>query len=187
MGQKEGEVTRILQEIESGDAEAAERLFPLVYDELRALAGKYVGQAPNHTLQPTALVHELFVRLAKKEKIAGNSRTHFMAIAAKAMRRLLINHARDKAAAKRGGEWQRMSFDEAALTSGEGRRGVDLIDLDKALTRLAELSERQARVIELRAFGGLTTAETADYLEVSERTVEADWRMAKAWLSRELS
>ena len=183
---EKGDITRVLQELEAGDSSASERLLPLVYDELRALAGSYLkGQQPGHTLQPTALVHELYLKLASNEGTPKN-RTHFMAVAATAMRRILINHARDKAAEKRGGGAQKVTLDDASVPPQGGGQAIDLLALDQALDRLRELSERQARIVELRSFGGLTIAETAEVLNVGTTTVEDDWRMARAWLGREL-
>ncbi len=189
MGSSTGEVTRILGELNQGDGSATERLLPLVYDELRALAGSYFArQQAGHTLQPTALVHEAYVKLAGGEGRWQN-RAHFMAVAAKAMRQILMNHARDKAAAKRGGGAARVTIIEAVTPvtdeSVAGRQ-LDLIALDEALSKLAAVSERQARVTELRFFGGLTIADTAHVVGMSTTTVEDDWHMARAWLGREL-
>ena len=186
MGSSTGEVTRILGELNQGDGSATERLLPLVYDELRALAGGYFArQQAGHTLQPTALVHEAYVKLAGGEGQWEN-RAHFMAVAAKAMRQILMNHARDKAAAKRGGGAAKITIVEAMIPATEEPRQLDLIALDEALTKLAAVSERQATVTELRFFGGLTIADTAHVVGVSTTTVEDDWHMARAWLGREL-
>ena len=171
--------------MQRGDAAAADRLLPLVYDELRAMAGSYMARRPpGHTLQPTALVHEAYLRLAGSEGDAWQSRAHFMAVAGRAMRQILINHARDKAAAKRGGDRDRVTLDEAVAISDV--RELDVIALDLALSKLADLNERQARIVELRFFGGLTIPEASHVLGVGTTTVEDDWRLAKAWLSREL-
>ncbi len=189
MGSSTGEVTRILAELNQGDGSATERLLPLVYDELRALAGSYFARRQaGHTLQPTALVHEAYLKLAGGEGRWQN-RAHFMAVAATAMRQILMNHARDKAAAKRGGGAAKITIIEAMTpVTGESDadRQLDLIALDEALTKLAAVSERQARVTELRFFGGLTIADTAHVVGVSTTTVEDDWHMARAWLGREL-
>ncbi len=179
-----GHVTQILNDLSGGDQQAADRLLPLVYDELRALAGSFFArQTPGHTLQPTALVHEAYMKLADSD-LEWASRAHFFAVAAKAMRQVLMNHARDKVAAKRGGGWQRITLDAAVTPMAT--REIDILALDEALDRLNALSERQARVIELRFFGGLTIAEAAHILGVGTTTVEDDWHLAKAWLSREL-
>ncbi len=182
------EVTQILNELSGGDEQAAARLLPLVYDELRALAGSFFArQTPGHTLQPTALVHEAYLKLAGSEGVGWESRAHFFAVAARAMRQVLMNYARDKAAAKRGGGgWERITLDEAVTPPGSAEREIDLLALDEALERLNTLSDRQARAIELRFFGGLTIAEAAHVLGVGTTTVEDDWHLAKAWLAREL-
>ena len=179
------ETTRILLELERGDRSAAARLLPLVYDQLRAVADSFFRRQPlNHTLQPTALVHEAYLRLVNQEDEKWKGRAHFFAVAAKAMRQILINHAERRGAAKRGGDRQRLTLNEE-LTPAP-RREVDLLVLDEALTRLSALSERMGRVVELRFFGGLTVEEVAHVLDVSKRTVEGDWETARAWLSREL-
>ncbi len=189
MGSSTGEVTRILAELNQGDGSATDRLLPLVYDELRALAGGYFARRQaGHTLQPTALVHEAYLKLAGSEGHWQN-RAHFMAVAAKAMRQILMNHARDKAAMKRGGGAAKITIIEAVTPASDGSdadRQLDLIALDEALTKLAAASERQARITELRFFGGLTIAETAHVIGVGTTTVEDDWHMARAWLGREL-
>ena len=188
MDQPQGEVTRILQLLGGEDPDAAAAaLLPLVYDQLRALAASYFARQPvGHTLQPTALVHEAYLKLAGGENAQWESRAHFFAVAARAMRQILMNHARDKAAAKRGGGWQKITLDEAVTPPGSASREIDLIALDDALEKLAGLSERQARIIELRYFGGLTIDETAHVLGLGTTTVEDDWHVAKAWLRREL-
>jgi RNA polymerase sigma factor (TIGR02999 family) len=180
------EVTQMLAAASGGDKNAAEKLMPLVYDELRALAaGALRRERAEHTLQPTALVHEAFLRLIDQSNAEYNSRTHFFAIGAQMIRRVLVDHARRHHAAKRGGHAERFTL-TAMVEPGDNRQ-LDVIALDDALKRLAELDERQARVVELRFFGGLSVEQTADMLEVSPRTVEQDWRMARAWLKRELS
>ncbi len=187
MDRESGEITRVLRELQEGDAGAADRLLVLLYGELRALAGGFLRQTPpGHTLQPTALVHEAWLKLAGSPGAAWESRAHFMAVAARAMRQILINHARDKRAAKRGGGAQRITLDEAVSPPVGEARELDLIALDLALSKLAGLSERQSRIVELRFFGGLTIAECAHVLGVGTTTVEDDWRLAKAWLAREL-
>jgi RNA polymerase sigma-70 factor, ECF subfamily len=182
-----GEVTRILAAAADGDSAAADRLFPLVYDELRALASHFFERQPaNHTLQPTALVHDAFLRLVGQPAGAFRDRTHFMAVAAKAMRQILTDHARRRAAQKRGGEWSQIAIDDGALAH-EGRQSVDVLALDEALGRLATLDERKARVVELRFFGGLTNDEAAESLGVSRATIADDWTVARTWLRSELS
>ena len=180
-----GAVTRILQRASDGDDSAVNQLMPLVYDELRALAESYLKtERPGHTLQATALVHEAYVRLVKQEDVEWRSRAHFFAVAAQAIRRILVDHARSRHRVKRGGEHQRVLLDEGAMPAQE--READLVALDDALERLAQLHERQARIVELRFFGGLTLKDVAEYLGVSPRTVDGDWSMARAWLKREL-
>jgi RNA polymerase sigma-70 factor (ECF subfamily) len=178
--------TRLLADLARGDDSAAARLLPLVYDELHAVAASYFRrQPPDHTLQPTALVHEAYLRLVRQEDRAWESRAHFMAVASKAMRQILVNHAQRRAAAKRGGDRRRLTL-QAELTPAP-QQEVELMALDEALKKLAVLSERVGRVVELRFFGGLTVDEVAHVLGVSKRTVEGDWRTARAWLARELS
>ena len=185
MASRQNEITRVLEDLARGDGGASERLLPLVYDELRALAASFFArQSPGHTLQPTALVHEAYLRLAKNDNIEWESRAHFMAVAASAMRQILINHARDKRAAKRGGGLHKVTLDESVIPAIGG--DFDLLAVDRAMQKLADLSERQARIVELRYFGGLTIAEVAHVLDVGTTTVEDDWRLAKAWLAREL-
>lgn len=179
------DVTRMLKQASAGDESAINRLLPMVYDELRALAESYLQREnPGHTLQATALVHEAYLRLVKQEDVEWQNRAHFFALAAQAIRRILVDHARGRGRAKRGGDRERVTLDEdVALTSD---RDVDLIELDAALEKLARLHERQARIVELRFFGGLTLREAAEVLGVSPRTIDGDWSMARAWLRREL-
>lgn len=180
-----GSATRVLADAAQGDPAAAARLLPLVYDELRALAAKALQrERKDHTLQPTAIVHEAFLRLVDQKNAEYRSRTHFFAVGAQAIRRILVDHARQHRAAKRGGNWLKVTIDQAADMPDTA--DVDVLGLDDALTRLAALDERQSRVVEMRFFGGLSVEETAAMLDVSPRTVEEDWRMAKAWLKREL-
>ncbi len=178
-------VTRIVQRASVGDQKAVSKLMPLVYDELRRLARRYVRRERDTTLQATALVHEAYVRLAKDKKQNWQGRTHFLAIAAIAMRRILVERARARAASKRGGSRTRITLDES-LVADKGKP-VDLLALDHALTTLASLDAQQARIVELRFFGGLTVQETADAVGVSPATVKRGWTMARAWLRREVS
>lgn len=169
---------------------AAEELLPLVYDELRRLARSfYRREKRDRTLQPTALVHEAFLRLVNQKEVDWKGRTHFFAIGAKMMRRLLIDDARHRGRVKRGGELQRVSFDlvEGVFAAGTEVGPEEILSLDRALERLALLDPREAKVVELRFFGGLEVAEVAEVLGVSKRTVEVDWVHARAWLHRELS
>ena len=178
-------VTGLLLEWSRGDEGALERLIPLVYQELhriacRCMAGEHVG----HSLQATALVNEAFVRLVDGKAVAWNDRAHFLAVSARVMRRILVDHARARTYQKRGGDAVRVSFDEAlAVTSAVE---PDFVALDAALVALAKFDERKSRVVEMRFFGGLTVEETATVLNVSASTVMGDWRLAKAWLKREM-
>jgi RNA polymerase sigma factor (TIGR02999 family) len=183
---KATEVTRLLRDWRAGDEEALERLLPRVYDELRRLARAYLArERPGHTLQPTALVHEAYLRLVDQTRVDWQNRAHFFAIAATSMRRILVSHARRRHAAKRGGAALTLTLDEGLAAAGE--RDVDLVALDEALAALERLDPRQARIVELRFFAGLTIEETATALEVSPATVKLDWKLARAWLFRELS
>lgn len=178
-------VTRLLGRIRAGDADASTELLPIVYAELRGLAAAvFSDQNPGHTLQPTALVHEAWLKLAPNLDGFDDHR-HFFIVAAKAMRQVLTDHARGKLAVKRGGGARRVTLDSAI--SPVMASGVDLLALHEALEKLTGLNERHARVVELRLFGALTIDETAEALGVSHGTVESDWAMAKAWLRSELS
>ncbi|HEV3006263.1 MAG TPA: ECF-type sigma factor [Pirellulales bacterium] len=161
-------------------------LVPLVYAELRRLAANYLRhEPPGHTLQPTALVHEAFLKLAAQNRVDWQGRTHVLAIGAQAMRRILVDHAKRKGRTKRGGRMRRIALDEANVLSPQ--RDEDLLTVDEALERLAEVDERQAAIVELRFFGGLSVEEVAETLGLSKRTVEHEWTMIRAWLRRELS
>lgn len=180
-----GEVTLMLDRVASGDREAAEALMPLVYDELRRLSGSMMkSQAGSHTLQPTALVNEAFLRLINATDGFAN-RVHFMAVASVAMRQILTDHARRKKAAKRGGGQARAAGDVEQVADPTGHQ-IDPVALDDALNKLQAMDPRRHRVVELRFFGGLTVEEVAGLLGVSRSTVEADWRSARAWLAVEL-
>jgi RNA polymerase sigma-70 factor (ECF subfamily) len=180
-----GEITRLLSSMRGGDRDAEARLMKLVYRELRKRAAWYMRrERPDHTLQPTALVHEAYLRLAQKESIDWQSRAHFYALASGEMRRILVDHARNRAAAKRGGPLGKISLDDNAAFCTS--RPEEMLTLHDALQQLAELAPRQARVVEMRFFGGLTEAEIAEVLGISVRTVKNDWRAARAWLHRRL-
>jgi RNA polymerase sigma factor (TIGR02999 family) len=179
-------VSHLLQRWGAGDRAALEELMPLVYDELRRMAQRYMGQQPSgHTLQTTALIHEAYLRLLGQEEKHFENRAHFFGVAAQAMRHILVDYARARQAAKRGGEARAVSLEEAAVVSDE--RLAEFTALDDALAELAQLAPRQSRVVELRYFGGLSVAETAEVLQVSTDTVTRDWNQAKAWLYRALS
>ena len=180
------EVTRLLREWANGEQAALDALIPLVYDELRRLAAGYLhAEPPGHTLQPTALVHEAFIRLAGNAPDCKD-RSQFYGVAARLMRQILIDHARSRQSAKRGGGFERVSFQEEQLVFADDG-SPDLVALDDALERLAAVDARKARVVELRFFGGLSVEESAEVLHVSEVTVRRDWQFAKTWLLRELS
>ena len=160
---------------------------PLVYDELHKQASRYLrGERANHTLQTTALIHEAYIKLVDQRSVNWESRSHFFAIASKLMRRILVDHARARKRLKRGAGINTVKFDEATFVIDKGKT-IDLIILDEALNRLMEKDERQVRVVECRYFGGLTLAETAKALRLSPTTIANDWKMAKAWLHRELT
>jgi RNA polymerase sigma factor (TIGR02999 family) len=186
MAQAPQNVTQLLVEGSKGNKEALDQLLPIVYDELRRQAARYLRQElPGHTLQTTALIHEAYIRLIDQRNVQWQNRAQFFGIAAQLMRRILVDHARTKKRAKRGGSNLRVSLNEAlAATKGSE---VDLIALDQALDKLAEIDPQQSRVVELRFFSGLSVAETAEVLDISPATVKRDWSVAKAWLYREIS
>ena len=170
-----------------GEREAADRFMPLLYDELRRQARRYLNrERPNHTLQTTALVHEAYLRLTEQAGIEWQNRSQFFGLAAQMMRRILVNYAVKRKREKRGGANEDVSLDETILIANDDS-GEDLLALDEALTRLEKLDERQARVVELRYFSGLSIEDTADVLEISPATVKREWNMARAWLKAELS
>lgn len=180
-----GTVTELLVAYSSGDEQAMDKLFPLVYAELRRLANSYLKrERPSHTLQPTALVHEAYLRLVDQE-IPWQNRSHFFGIAARTMRQILVDHARHHLAEKRGAGQGNLPLDEAIDLSDE--RAVELIALDEALKALATIDPQKCRLVELRFFAGLSIEETAQILGVSVQTVVRQWRTTKAWLQRELN
>ena len=182
-----GEVTQLLRQWSAGDAAALEKLLPLVYDELRRRAGAYLRQErPGHTLQPTALVHEAYLKLVGGGSVDWKDRAHFFGVAARAMRQVLVDHARARQTAKRGEGQVRVELDAAGAVATPARN-LDLLDLDRALSRLAALDERQSRLVELRLFAGLTIEESAEVLRVSHATVSREWKHAEAWLQREMT
>jgi RNA polymerase sigma factor (TIGR02999 family) len=179
-------VTGILTRISGGDPDAIEDLLPLVYDELRAVADAYMGhERKGHTLRPTALAHEAYLRLVGRNRIEWRSRAHFLAIAAQAMRRILIEHARSRGRQKRGAGLRRTCLSGVGATAGTPQ--IEILALNDALERLATVDPRKGRVVELLYFGGLTAEEVGEVLGVTGRTVERDWRYARLWLLRELS
>ena len=175
------DVTRLLVRLTEGDRGVLDELLPVVYGELRKLASSYLRrERVGHTLQPTALVHEAYMRLVDQTQVQWQNRAHFFGVAAQMMRRILVDHARAHEAEKRGGEFQKLSLDENIDVSGE--RDVNLVALDDALNLLAEIDPQKMKIVELRFFGGLSVEETAEVLGVSAPTVKRQWRMAKAWL-----
>jgi len=182
-----GDVTRLLGQLRAGNQAAADQLVPLIYDELRRIAGAQMRQERvGHTLQATAVVHEAYMRLAGEQEIEWQSRAHFFAIAAKTMRRVLRDYARQHNAGKRGGESARKVDIDAELLIGHDRF-EEVVALDEVLERLSAMDPEQGRIVELRFFAGLNVDETAEVMGISPRTVKREWRLAKAWLDRELS
>lgn len=182
--------SQLLSRVSAGDEKAVSRLMPLVYDELRRLAASYLRrERPGQTLQATALVHEAYVRLIGEKAHNWQNRTHFLAIAALSMRQILVQRARTRKAAKRGGDPERINIDEQLLAAPEtgAPDQIDLLALDVALDRLSALNQRQAKIVELRYFGGLGVEEAAEALGISPATVKRDWTLARAWLKRELA
>ncbi len=179
------DLTVLLAQLTKGDQQAASHLIPIVYRELRQIAGRYMRQErPDHTLQATALVHEVYLKLMEKQPVNWQSRAHFFAVAAQVMRHILVDHARAHLRDKRGGGQAHLPLDEALVFAPE--QSTELVEIDAALHQLAELDLRQAKIVELRFFGGLTVEETAAVLGISPKTVKRDWSVAKAWLHGEL-
>lgn len=177
-------ITQLLESFTGGNQSALEALLPLVYTEMRQMAGRYLRrESPDHTLQPTALVHEAYMKLVDQHSARWQNRAHFFAIAAQTMRRILVDHARARGAEKRGGDLVRVQFDDAIKTP---QSSPDLIRLDQALDALAKEQPRPAQIAELRYFGGLSIEETAESLGISPATVKREWMVARAWLYREL-
>jgi RNA polymerase sigma factor (TIGR02999 family) len=180
------EITQLLAEWSEGNQSALDQLYPLVYDELHRLARRYMSrEKKGHTLQTTALINEAYVRLVDQKNVRWANRSHFFAISAQIMRRILIDHARRHAYAKRGGGAQQVSLEEVALVARDA--GSELVRLDEALKTLAKMDPRRCHVVELRYFGGLNNEEIAGVLKVSENTVTRDWNLARAWLYQQLT
>jgi len=178
-------VTQLLVAWSDGDVAARDELMPLVYDELHRLAHRYMNhERPGHTLQTSALVNEAFIRLIDQKDVDWQNRTHFFALAAQMMRRILVDHARSRQYLKRGGDARQVSFDETMMVSHE--RVDEVIALDDALKNLAQFDQRKSQIVELRFFGGLSIEETAELLKVSPGTVMRDWTLAKAWLRKQI-
>jgi RNA polymerase sigma factor (TIGR02999 family) len=183
---KSSEVSQILTRMVAGDRSGIDELAPLVYQELRSIARRLLArERPGHTLQPTELVHEAYIKLAQQDRVDWKGRSHFFAVGAHHMRRILVDHARTKLSAKRGRAPYRVELTEDMMLTPS--REEDVLAIDEAIEKLRELDRRQAQMVELRFFGGLTVKEVAEVLGVSKRTVEADWAMVRAWLRRELT
>ncbi|WP_233198965.1 MULTISPECIES: sigma-70 family RNA polymerase sigma factor [Pirellulaceae] len=180
------DVESLLASLSSGKRDAADKLLPILYQELKGIANQHMrNERADHTLQATALVHEAFLKLVDQNRVEWKGKAHFCAVASNIMRRILVDHARTKNAAKRGKGAQRITLEEG-LVAGDPQNNVDLVELDELLTELAELNPRHAKIIEMRYFAGMTVEETAAALDVSVSTVKGDWRMAKAWLTARL-
>ena len=185
-GESPGGVTQLLLAWSAGDAAAGERLLPLVYQELHGQAARAMRrEAGEHTLQATALVHEAYLRLIDQRRVEWRNRAQFMGVAAEVMRRVLVDHARSRLAAKRGGGVQRVTLDEEGHDAAPDA-GLDILELHEALERLASMDPPQSRIVELRYFGGLSIEETAEAMHISPATVKREWAIARAWLRREL-
>jgi RNA polymerase sigma-70 factor (ECF subfamily) len=182
------EITQLLLNWSRGDQSALDQLVPLVYPELRKLARRYMGrESPEHTLQTSALINEAYLRLVDQLAVEWQDRAHFFAVAAQVMRHILIDHARSYLSGKRGGGAQHVPLDEVTVTAVGHERATELVALDDALTSLAKIDERKAKIVGLRFFGGLSVEETAEAVKLSPVTVMREWRAAKAWLHREIS
>jgi RNA polymerase sigma factor (TIGR02999 family) len=178
-------LTQLLIDAGNGDNDALNRILPLIYDELRRLAGSYMRrERPDHTLQPTALVHEAYLRLIDQRGVDWKNRAQFFGLAANMMRRILVNHARDRVAGKRGGSSPRVTL---SMAEGLEQPGVDVMAVDEALEKLAKLDPRKTRIVEFKFFTGLTTEEIAEVLGISSATVEREWKFARAWLFNALN
>ena len=179
------EIASILESVRAGDRSAVDRLLPVVYEELRTIAGRFMRrERPGHTLQPTELVNEAYMKLVNQDRVEWQGKSHFLAVGAEAMRRILVDHARAKLRKKRGERPVHVEFSETLQLSSE--REEDVLALEEALQKLEKLDPRQARIVELRFYGGLTVGEVSEVMGLSERTVVREWAMVRAWLRREL-
>lgn len=186
MDSQAGEVTRLLGDLRSGNKDVEAQLFTLVYDELRRIAAAYLRrERPDHTLQPTALVHEAYLRLVDQSEQNWNNRAHFLGIGAHLMRQILVDYARKRDADKRGGGERPVTLDEIALPGF--KQPEEILAVDEALSRLEQLDKRQSQIVELRFFGGLTEEEIGELLHLSVRTIKRDWSVARAWLYAEIT
>lgn len=182
------ELTSWLHRLSSGDSRAADAILPHIYDELRGLADRFLRhEAPGHTLQTTALVHEAYLKLVGQADAQYQNRAHFFAVAAQAMRRILVNHARDRSRLKRGGGHKRVELDDSAIVAPQQQDWAQIVALDEALTRLAQHDPRKAHTVEMRFFAGMSVEDTAHALGVAPATIKRDWEFARAWLHRELA
>jgi len=182
----DAQLTQLLSDVESGKADSINELMPVVYDDLHVLAERILRrEKKGHTLQPTALIHEAYLRLVDQSRVGWKGKTHFFALCATSMRRILVDHARKRKASKRGGEARRVDFDIGLL--GDDTEDEDILAVDDAIIKLANFDPKLARIVELRFFSGLTVADVAEVLQESKRSVEREWSMARAWLRRELS
>ena len=182
------DITLLLKEWSDGNEAVLDNLMPLVYDELRRQASRFLRkERPGHTLQPTALIHEAYLKLIDQTQVRWQNRSHFFAIAAQAMRRILVDHAKNRKREKRGGAAENLPIEYAETVAASDGKSVDLVALDEALTKLAEFDPRQAQVVELRYFSGLSIDETAEVLGISNATVRREWNMAKAWLHTQIA
>jgi RNA polymerase sigma-70 factor (ECF subfamily) len=181
------DLTQMLIRLTEGNTEVVNEILPVIYDELRSLAGNYLRrERENHTLQPTALVHEAYLKLIDQKNVRWQNRAHFFGIAANIMRRILVDHARKHTAEKRGGAGENLPLEDELIIVSEGK-SAELLALDEALENLAKIDPQKSKIVELRYFGGLSVEETAEVLGVSEITVKRHWRMAKAWLYGQIS
>ncbi|NVK28774.1 MAG: sigma-70 family RNA polymerase sigma factor [Flavobacteriia bacterium] len=177
--------TKVLKDLKDGDDKAADVLFPMLYDELRSMAGNYMRyENKGHTLQPTSLVHEAYVKLIGQDDVDWQGRTHFLAVSAQAMRRILVDHARTKRRKKRGGDVKKVNVDDVEFKLLDPEVGEHVLAIDEALTHLEKIDPLQAKIVEMRFFTGMTVQEVADALGYSKRKIESEWTMIKAWLRK---
>ncbi len=188
MAEPKEEITRLLQSVNAGDKKAANELFPILYGQLKDMASRYMHfENNNHTLQATSLVHEAYLKLLDQNNVDWQGRTHFLAVSAQAMRRLLVDHARTKSRKKRGGDQKKVGVEVIEWSILDPEVSEHVLAVDEALDKLQELNEQHAKIVEMRFFSGMTVQEVADELGVSKRKIESEWTMIKAWLRKELN